>query len=80
MPGATEGPDDGDSFSYYVTATLSQVESFYSEQMPPLGWAFVSRDDSIEGMLYLFYEKDSVTAAVGALQERDQCYVVIALS
>jgi hypothetical protein len=80
MPDATNGEDDGDSFSYYVTATLSQVESFYSTQMPPLGWTFVSRDDSIEGMLYLFYEKDSVAAAVGALQESDRCYVVITTS
>jgi hypothetical protein len=82
MPGATDGADDGESYSYYVTATLSEVESFYSAQMPPLGWTFVSRDDSLEGWLYLTYQRGSEVVVVGALEleKGGRCFVVIAIS
>jgi hypothetical protein len=80
MPGATDYTESEDAVSYYVANTLSEVESFYSAQMPALGWTLFARDDSVGGSLLLMYQKDSNTAVVGAVEENDQCFVVIAVS
>jgi hypothetical protein len=56
------------------------VDSFYSEQMPDLGWTLVTRDDSTEGTVFFMYQKESNTAVIVAADVGGQCLVGIAVS
>jgi hypothetical protein len=80
MPEATNYEEIEDGVTYTVTASLSDVDSFYSTQMEDLGWTFLYRDDSTEGYLMLIYQKGSVNAGIGAIEDGDQCLVILGVS
>jgi hypothetical protein len=81
MPGAYNYDESEEGVVYTVTASLSDVDSFYSTQMPDLGWSLVARDDSTEGSVFFMYQKGSAYAAIGAVDmSGGECLVVLAVS
>jgi hypothetical protein len=58
MPQATAGEESAGTYTFKVNTTAQEVQAFYDQQLPTLGWsqAFDSPVDDNGG--FLFFEKE----------------------
>ena len=65
MPQATNGKEEGGTYSYTVNATVAEVEKYYQREMVKAGWqAFATSSGNTENV-FLIYQKGSKIATIG---------------
>jgi hypothetical protein len=64
MPGFRGARDIDGTYTYYVSASLDQVRSFYQREMVSLGWRATSTLSESEEFIMLVFEKEKVNVGV----------------
>jgi hypothetical protein len=79
MPDATTGEEDEDAYFYSVAATPEEVEAYYAEQLPPLGWQLFAEGTGENGATLILYKKGSSILTLSIIVLEDHVQVLITL-
>ncbi|MEW5871560.1 MAG: hypothetical protein AB1894_19960 [Chloroflexota bacterium] len=80
MPQAISGKADGESYTYTVAATVKQVQAYYDQEMPKVGWQPFATGTGDNGNLFLMYMKGSRVAAISVVAQGNSTLVLIVLT
>lgn len=64
MPGATSGSGDELGYSYAIQASAEEVQAFYKDHMPKLGWEYDASSGSDADMPLMVFKKGSYIVTV----------------
>jgi hypothetical protein len=79
MPGAIAGSETSSGYLYTTTAAPSEVASFYTRELPKLGWNPQPGNGTPEpsGVLTLVFFKGQEVCLVGIIQQKDGALVML---
>lgn len=77
MPGALAGQDDGSSYTFTIQATPAEIQSFYEENLGPLGWEVFASGAGDTGAAMLIFMKGDAMITFAVLPQADGISVVL---
>jgi hypothetical protein len=81
MPQATAGEEftKESSYSFKATVTIKDVQDFYNEKLPALGWKQPFNLSPEGDAALMVFQKDSSTLTVTITSSKDTCVVVLTM-
>jgi hypothetical protein len=77
MPGATAGSGDDLGYTFAVQATAEEIQAFYKEKMPLLGFVYEGTGDADPNAPLLVFRKSGYTVTVSYFPQEDEMLVLI---
>jgi hypothetical protein len=79
MPQAAAGIEDLDSYLYSIAATSQEVQAFYDNRLPSLGWKFLTTGTGENGALLLLYQKNGKTLTISVIPLKDHVQILMTI-
>ena len=64
MPGAEYGADFQGIYTYGINATLKEIEDYYKQELPKLGWNLFTSTSDNTGSLFMLFQKDNLSCTI----------------
>ncbi len=78
MPAASNGYGDGESYVFTINGTVDEIESYYAQRMPALGYELFARGEGDgAGSLLLFFMKNGAMTTISIIPFDTYIYVMI---
>ena len=77
MPGALAGQDDGSSYTFTIQATPAEIQSFYEENLGPLGWEVFASGAGDTGAAMIIFMKGEAMITFAVIPQEDGITLVL---
>jgi hypothetical protein len=77
MPIAIAGDGDSQGYSFTIMASPDEVQAFYENAMPKLGWNILAVGKGKTETVMLIFTKGSSTASVSILPQADNLLYIL---
>jgi hypothetical protein len=78
MPAASNGYGDDESYTFTIAASVDEVDNYYAERMPGLGYEpFARGEGEGAGSVLLFFMKDGAMTTISIIPFDTYIYVMI---
>ncbi len=78
MSSALAGEDDADAYRFTTAASREQIEGFYNQELPKLGWERLGSSEGEAGAVIMIFSKDDGDISISIFPKKDIFIVMIA--